>query len=55
MKMLLIGGTGFIGPHTAAALIRSGHRVTVFHRGSAGAPAGTEEILGNRRTLQDPS
>jgi nucleoside-diphosphate-sugar epimerase len=53
MKMLLIGGTGFIGPHTAAALIRSGHHVTVFHRGSAGAPAGTEEILGNRRTLQD--
>jgi nucleoside-diphosphate-sugar epimerase len=53
MKVLLIGGTGFIGPHTAAALQKSGHHVTVFHRGRASAPAGTEEILGDRQSLQD--
>src|SRR5262249_3296200 len=53
MKILLIGGTGFIGPHTAAALQKSGHHVTVFHRGQTSAPAGTEEILGDRQSLQD--
>jgi len=53
MKILLIGGTGFIGPHTAAALLRTGHQVTVFHRGRTSAPAGVEEILGDRQFLQD--
>ncbi|HMC31003.1 MAG TPA: NAD-dependent epimerase/dehydratase family protein [Candidatus Angelobacter sp.] len=53
MKLLLIGGNGFIGPHTAAALQQGGHQVTVFHRGRSSAPAGTEEILGDRQSLQD--
>jgi nucleoside-diphosphate-sugar epimerase len=53
MKVLLIGGSGFIGPSTAAALLNSGHHVTVFHRGRTSAPAGTEEILGDRQSLQD--
>jgi nucleoside-diphosphate-sugar epimerase len=53
MKILLIGGTGFIGPYTAAALKKSGHHVTVFHRGRTSPPEGTEEILGNREFLQD--
>ena len=53
MKVLLIGGTGFIGPFTAAALRKSGHRVTVFHRGRTSPPEGTEEILGDRQFLQD--
>jgi nucleoside-diphosphate-sugar epimerase len=33
MRVLIIGGTGFIGPHVIAALHRSGHEVTVYHRG----------------------
>lgn len=53
MKVLLIGGSGFIGPHTAAALLQSGHQVTVFHRGRTSAPKGAEEILGDRQFLQD--
>jgi nucleoside-diphosphate-sugar epimerase len=53
MKILLIGGSGFIGPHTAAALKHSGHHITVFHRGKSAAPPGTEEILGDRTFLQD--
>jgi nucleoside-diphosphate-sugar epimerase len=53
MKVLLIGGSGFIGPHTAAALLNSGHHVTVFHRGKTGVTAGVEEILGDRNFLQD--
>ena len=53
MKILLIGGSGFIGPFTAAALQKDGHQVTVFHRGKISAPQGTEEILGDRQFLQD--
>jgi nucleoside-diphosphate-sugar epimerase len=53
MKILLIGGSGFIGPFTAAQLQQSGHNVTIFHRGNTSAPQGAEEILGNRQFLQD--
>src|SRR6478735_6364186 len=53
MKVLLIGGSGFIGQFTAAQLQQSGHSVTIFHRGKTSAPQGTEEILGDRRFLQD--
>jgi nucleoside-diphosphate-sugar epimerase len=53
MKILLIGGSGFIGPSTAKALQQAGHHATIFHRGKTIAPAGTEEILGNRQFLQD--
>ncbi|HEY2914415.1 MAG TPA: NAD-dependent epimerase/dehydratase family protein, partial [Candidatus Angelobacter sp.] len=53
MKILLIGGSGFIGPSTAAALQKGGHQVTIFHRGRTSAPQGTEEILGDRQFLQD--
>jgi nucleoside-diphosphate-sugar epimerase len=53
MKILLIGGSGFIGLHTVTALEKSGHRITIFHRGKTSAPEGTEEILGDRQFLQD--
>src|SRR6476659_5458564 len=53
MKILLIGGSGFIGPSTATLLLRDGHNVTVFHRGKTAAPQGAEEILGDRQSLQD--
>ncbi len=53
MKILLIGGSGFIGPSTVIALLKSGHHVTVFHRGRTSAPAGVEEIFGDRGFLQD--
>jgi nucleoside-diphosphate-sugar epimerase len=53
MKILLIGGSGFIGPHTVAALKHSKHHVTIFHRGKRAVPPGTEEILGDRTFLQD--
>src|SRR5580765_7650399 len=53
MKIVLIGGSGFIGPFTAKALQRAGHNLTIFHRGNTSAPQGTEEILGDRQFLQD--
>jgi nucleoside-diphosphate-sugar epimerase len=33
MRILLIGGTGFVGPYVARELDGLGHDVTVFHRG----------------------
>src|SRR3954465_5545292 len=33
MRILLIGGTNFIGPHVVAVLHRQGHEITVYHRG----------------------
>lgn len=35
MKVLLTGGTGFIGRHVVAALVARGHRCVVVSRGSA--------------------
>ena len=53
MKILLIGGTGFIGRFVVGQLQESGHQVTVFHRGKTAAPQGAEEIFGDRQFLQD--
>jgi nucleoside-diphosphate-sugar epimerase len=33
MRVLVIGGTNFIGPHVVAALDRVGAEITVYHRG----------------------
>ena len=33
MRFLILGGTGFIGPHQVAYALRRGHHVTLFNRG----------------------
>ena len=38
MHVLILGGTGFIGPHVVRELDRLGHEVTVFHRGEREPP-----------------
>src|SRR5689334_16105600 len=53
MKMLLIGGTGFIGPHVVRQLQANGHEVTIFHRGNHPAPDSVGEIIGDRNHLRD--
>ncbi len=50
MRVLLIGATGFIGPHVVAALQSAGHETVVFHRGTHPI-AGGQEILGDRSRL----
>ncbi|MBL0211308.1 MAG: epimerase [Holophagaceae bacterium] len=32
-KILILGGTGFLGPATVEAALARGHQVTIFHRG----------------------
>lgn len=50
MRLLVIGGTGFIGAPVTRALRESGHEVAVFHRGQTGADllAGVVSIHGDR-------
>lgn len=47
---LVLGGTGFVGPHVVAAAVERGHRVTVFNRGNRRerVPDGVEVIVGDR-------
>jgi nucleoside-diphosphate-sugar epimerase len=51
MRVLLIGGNGFIGRFVVAALTRQGHALAVFHRGTRPAPDGVDEIRGDRHQL----
>jgi 2'-hydroxyisoflavone reductase len=37
MRILMIGGTRFIGRHVVSAALDRGHQVTIFHRGRTGA------------------
>lgn len=51
MKALLTGGTGFIGSHTAVALIEAGHEVALYDslaNSSARVVEAIEEITGKR-------
>jgi nucleoside-diphosphate-sugar epimerase len=53
MKILVIGGTGFIGPFVVGDLVRQGHDVTVVHRGNARPvlPDPVRRIIGDRNEL----
>jgi nucleoside-diphosphate-sugar epimerase len=51
MRILLIGGNGFIGQFVIAALKQQGHTLALFHRGTAAVPIGVEEIRGDRQQL----
>jgi nucleoside-diphosphate-sugar epimerase len=54
MRVLILGGTGFIGPHIVRRLMAHGHEVTIFRRGSglADLPDGAGVIVGDRNRLQ---
>jgi len=51
VRVLVIGGSGFIGPHIVQALENAGHEVVVFHRNSKTSVR--REVLGDRRHLAD--
>ncbi|MBC8027622.1 MAG: NAD-dependent epimerase/dehydratase family protein, partial [Steroidobacteraceae bacterium] len=50
LKVLILGGTGFIGPHFVDVLTAAGHKVTLFNRGKRDPEAkpGIEQLLGDR-------
>ena len=49
MKLLIIGGTRFLGRHFVAAALERGHEVTLFNRGTqSSALPGVESIRGDR-------
>jgi len=54
--ILILGGTGFIGPHMVTEALRRGHRVTVFNRGRNNdrLPPGVTRIEGDRQQSLAP-
>jgi nucleoside-diphosphate-sugar epimerase len=55
MRILLIGGTRFIGPRLVERLVAAGHEVAVFHRGQTASPlpAAVRCIRGDRHRLAE--
>ncbi|MCI3135245.1 NAD-dependent epimerase/dehydratase family protein [Phenylobacterium aquaticum] len=52
LKILILGGTGFIGPHQVRYALSRGHQVTLFNRGKQPKdwPGEVEELIGDRNT-----
>ncbi|TVP53835.1 MAG: NAD-dependent epimerase/dehydratase family protein [Gemmatimonadales bacterium] len=50
LRLLILGGTGFIGPHQVRYALDRGHEVTIFNRGRSapGMFPGAEELIGDR-------
>ncbi len=51
MKILVLGGTRFVGRHAVEAALARGHEVTLFHRGQSGPELfpECEHVFGDRR------
>ena len=49
-RLLILGGTGFIGPNMVRYAVERGHEVSIFTRGRSGAelPADVEHLIGDR-------
>jgi 2'-hydroxyisoflavone reductase len=52
IRLLILGGTGFIGPHQVRYALARGHHVTIFNRGRQKElwPGPVEELLGDRNS-----
>lgn len=55
MRILIIGGTRFLGRHIVDIALERGHELTLFNRGknSQVVPAGIEQIQGDRNQAAD--
>mgnify|MGYP001427440842 CR=1 FL=1 len=52
LRILILGGTGFTGPHQVRYALQRGHQITLFNRGRKPKqwPGEVEELLGDRDT-----
>jgi 2'-hydroxyisoflavone reductase len=52
LNILILGGTGFTGPHQVRHALARGHKITLFNRGRRPQdwPAEVEELTGDRET-----
>jgi len=50
LRILILGGTGFIGPHQVRYALERGHTVTLFNRGRTNPHLfpGVEKLVGDR-------
>lgn len=49
LKILILGGTTFLGPHLIQQLQQHGHEVTIFTRGNQSSKfSNVEELQGDR-------
>ncbi|MEF9882555.1 NAD-dependent epimerase/dehydratase family protein [Streptomyces sp. P9-A4] len=53
MRLLMLGGTEFVGRAVVEAALDRGWDVTVFHRGRHPAPEGVTALLGDRTTAPE--
>lgn len=52
MRILVMGGTRFIGVYLTQTLVEQGHEVVLFNRGTRPVPvAGVQQITGDRRNI----
>lgn len=58
LRILFLGGTGFLGPHCVRTAIERGHEVTLFNRGRSDADLFTEDeveqLTGDRTESLEP-
>ena len=54
LKILVLGGTGFIGPHMVQYAVSRGHEVSIFSRGNRRLDIpGVEHLIGDRNANHD--
>jgi nucleoside-diphosphate-sugar epimerase len=54
VRLLLVGGSGFIGPSVVNELVRTGHQVAILHRGrTVQSAGGVTHVPGDRRHLAE--
>jgi 2'-hydroxyisoflavone reductase len=56
LRILILGGTGFIGPYQVQYALSRGHKVTTFNRGKTRKhelPEGVEQLIGDRNGQLD--
>ncbi len=48
MKILILGGTHFLGIHLTEELVNKGHEVTLFNRGTRAVDFPVQQLQGDR-------